>query len=65
MEEETTLGKVAVKETLTPDEAAELLGIGRALCYEQIRLGNIPSVRLGRKILVLRPGLLRILNGGE
>ena len=49
--------------TLTPDEVARLLGIGRGTCYEAIRQGSIPSVRCGRRILVSRVGLARWLEG--
>jgi excisionase family DNA binding protein len=53
---------------LTPVETAKLLRIGRATVYEQIRLGAIPSIRMGRRILVPRAALMRKLeqagNGG-
>ena len=42
---------------LTVAEAAQLLRIGRNTCYELIRLGQIPSIRLGRLIRVPRFGL--------
>lgn len=47
---------------LTPTETAKLLRIGRGTVYEQIRLGVIPSVRLGRRILVPRVALMRMLE---
>jgi excisionase family DNA binding protein len=47
---------------LTPMETAKLLRVGRSMVYEQIRLGVIPSVRLGRKILVPRFALLKMLE---
>lgn len=34
---------------LTADEAAEIVGIGRAKVYELLRLGQIESVRIGRR----------------
>ena len=34
--------------TLTVEEAARLLGISRALAYELVRDGDIPSLRLRR-----------------
>src|SRR5688572_5356186 len=37
------------KQLLTAHETAELLGIGRSTCYELLRTGQIPSIRLGRK----------------
>ena len=48
--------------TLTVDQTAELLGISRGLAYEAVKDGTIPSVRLGRRILVPRDGLLRMLG---
>jgi excisionase family DNA binding protein len=33
---------------LTPDEAAEVLGVGRVTVYELIRLRALPSVKIGR-----------------
>ena len=42
---------------LTVREAAERLRIGRNLCYELIRQGLIPHVRLGNRIRVPRYGL--------
>ncbi len=44
-------------------EAARLLGISRTHAYELIARGELPSIRLGRRILVpLRP-LMRLLEG--
>lgn len=38
--------------TLTIDETAELLGIGRTLAYEAARTGRLPTIRIGRRVLV-------------
>ncbi len=38
--------------TISVDEAAERLGICRAYAYRKAREGNIPSIKLGRRILV-------------
>ena len=40
------------RQTLTVEEAGEVLGIGRGLAYELVGSGDIPSIRLGRRILV-------------
>jgi len=42
---------------LTVSEAARVLRIGRNTCYDLIRQGEIPHVRLGRIIRVPRFGL--------
>jgi excisionase family DNA binding protein len=33
---------------LTPEEAAEALGVGRSTLYDLLRLQEIPSVKIGR-----------------
>lgn len=38
--------------TLTVEQAAKLLGIGRSTAYELVHTGAIPSLRLGRRIVV-------------
>ncbi len=38
--------------TMTIEEAAHLLGIGRGLAYEMARTRRLPVVRLGRRMLV-------------
>jgi excisionase family DNA binding protein len=38
--------------TLTVEEAGTLLGISRTLAYELVRRGEIPSLRLGRRVVV-------------
>jgi excisionase family DNA binding protein len=48
---------------ITIDEAAEALSLKRTATYEAVRRGQLPSVRLGRRIFVPVPALLRLLNG--
>ncbi|WP_133756082.1 helix-turn-helix domain-containing protein [Naumannella halotolerans] len=33
---------------LSPEEAGELLGLGRSTIYDLIRIGMLPSVKIGR-----------------
>ena len=47
---------------LTPVETARLLRISRTNCYEQIRLGVIPSLRIGKRIIIPRAALMRKLE---
>ena len=47
--------------TYTVDEAAQLLGISRNSAYEAVRRGEIPTIRLGRRILVPRNRLEEVL----
>jgi len=49
--------------TVTVEEAARLLGISRGLAYEMARLGKLPTIRFGRRLLVPRRALLRLLEG--
>lgn len=51
--------------TLTVEEAAAVLGISRAFAYEAVRRGEIPSIRIGRRVLVPRAALERLLDGGS
>jgi excisionase family DNA binding protein len=48
--------------TLTVEEAARLLGISRALGYELVARGELPCVRLGRRIVVPRRALIALLE---
>ena len=50
------------KETLTVKEAAEVLGIGRGLAYRLANGGTIPTLRLGRRILIPREALTQLLD---
>ncbi len=38
--------------TLTIEEISLTLGIGRNTAYQAVRTGEIPSIRIGRRILV-------------
>ena len=49
--------------TLTVQEAATILGISRSSAYELVRLGAIPSLRLGHRLVVPRRGLMQLING--
>lgn len=48
---------------LSVAEAAELLGISRTLAYELVARHELPSLRLGGRIVVLRRPLERLLDG--
>lgn len=48
----------------TVAETAEILGIGRGLAYEATRRGEIPSIRIGHRILVPRKALEDLINRG-
>lgn len=48
---------------LTVTEVAAALGISRAHAYELVAQGELPSLRLGRRIVVPRQALERLLGG--
>ncbi|MBU2009194.1 MAG: helix-turn-helix domain-containing protein [Chloroflexi bacterium] len=47
--------------TVTVPEAARLLGIGRGLAYELARLGELPCLRFGRRLVIPRAALTEML----
>jgi excisionase family DNA binding protein len=49
------------KLTLSVEEAAKLLGIGRNLCYDRVKTGEIPVIKIGRRLLVPRSALEKLL----
>ncbi len=51
--------------TLTVEEAATLLGISRAFAYEAVGRGEVPSIRIGRRILVPKAALQRLLTAEQ
>lgn len=48
---------------LTVDETAKILRINRTTAYEMVRQKQIPSIKLGRRIIVPRDALLKWLEG--
>jgi excisionase family DNA binding protein len=56
------------KLTISVPEMAQLLGISRMTAYAAVRDGTIPSLRIGRRVLISRAALDRWLaetNRGE
>ena len=51
--------------TVTVEEAAEILGISRAFAYALVRKGELPSLRLGRRLVVPRRALEQLLEGEQ
>jgi excisionase family DNA binding protein len=51
------------KLTLTVAEAGEVLGISRGLAYDLVRRGDLPSIRLGGRIVVPVRPLMAMLGG--
>ncbi len=52
---------MSTKLTYTVTETAELLGISRSSAYECVRRGEIPSLTLGRRVVIPRRALESLL----
>jgi excisionase family DNA binding protein len=50
---------------LTVREASQLSALGINQTYEAIRRGEIPSIKIGRRILVPRKAFLSLLQDGS
>ena len=50
---------------LTVPEAAEFLRIGRAAAYKGVECGEIPSIKVGRRILVPKQALYNLMETGN
>jgi excisionase family DNA binding protein len=49
-------------DVLTVAEAAKFLRVGRNSVYEAVRRNELPSVRIGRRLLIPKAALTRFLN---
>jgi excisionase family DNA binding protein len=47
--------------TVTVEEAAAILGISRGLAYQGVREGTLPSITIGRRIIVPTLALAALL----
>ena len=48
--------------TVSVEDAARLLGIGRGTAYECVRTGQIPSLRFGGRIVVPKRALFAMIE---
>ena len=62
MQHEPTGTPQPERKTVTVIEAAKILGIGRSAAYEGARNGEIPTIKIGRRILVPIAALNRKLD---
>lgn len=51
------------RRTYTVTEAATVLGISRTSAYERVRSGDLPALRLGRRIVIARAVVDAFLSG--
>lgn len=64
-EEPRSIELGVTRPTLTVQETAELLGISRWLVQQAVRRGELPVVRIGRRILIPRARLEAMLVGAS
>lgn len=62
VEQQRPWSQPAERQTLTVEEAARVLGISRSSAYEAARRGELPIVRIGRRYVVPRVALERLLD---
>ncbi len=48
--------------TLTVEEAARIVGVSRSSAYEAARTGELPVIRVGRRVLIPTARLLAMLG---
>ncbi len=48
---------------MTIPETADLLGLSESATYEAAARGEIPAVKIGRRVLVIRDLLMALLSG--
>jgi excisionase family DNA binding protein len=51
------------RRTMTVPEVADLLGISRNSAYDAVKAGQIPAVKIGKRLLVPKVALDRMLRG--
>ena len=56
------LDEIESRLTLSVEETASLLGLGRSAAYEAARRGELPSRRLGRRVIIPVTALLNWLG---
>ena len=49
------------RRTISVDEAAAILGISRGAAYANVKTGAIPTIRLGKRLLVPKAALEKLL----
>ena len=54
--------KEAQRRTVTVQEAARILGIGRDQAYTAARLGQLPVIKIGKRLLVSLPALNKMID---
>ena len=50
------------RRTYTVTEAAAVVGISRTSAYERVHAGELPALRFGRRIVIIRHALEELLD---
>lgn len=50
------------RKTYTVTEMAAVLGIGRTAAYEAVRTGQVPALKIGKRVVIPRVALERLLS---
>lgn len=58
----TTMDDLRQRATVSVPEAGAALGIGREAAYNAAKRGELPTIRLGRRVLVPTQALLDMLT---
>jgi excisionase family DNA binding protein len=53
---------IIARRTLTVEEAGQILGLSRNTAYALAKSGRLPTIRLGRRLLVPKSALDRLLE---
>ena len=62
MSEALTLPEIKERATLTVVEAGRVLGLGRDAAYRAAKVGQIPTIQAGRRLVVPAQKLLALLG---
>lgn len=52
-------------QTVSVTEAGRILQVSRGTAYKAARTGAIPTIKLGRRVLVPKPALEELLRGKQ
>lgn len=61
-DEQTKSALADLPEVLTVEQVLKLLPVGRTVLYEALRSGQIPSGRVGRRYVIARETLVKLLK---
>lgn len=60
-----TLNLADLPDACNIEQARRALGIGKNLILDLIREGDLPSVRLGRRVIIPKSAIRRLLQAGD